>query len=56
VSRIEHLEAGGNGVEGAANQSAARHGMRTLRETEEPQEGRRVAGDGGAQPADLFKP
>jgi hypothetical protein len=42
-----------NGREGAANQSAARCGARKLRETRQAHEGRRVAGNGGAQPATL---
>lgn len=38
-------------MEGAANQNAARCRTRKLREAGQDQEGRRVAGDGGAQPA-----
>jgi len=45
-----------NGREGAANQSAARRGMRKLREAGQAQEGRCVAGNGGAQPTTLSTP
>jgi hypothetical protein len=40
-----------NGREGAANQNAARRAVRKLREAGQTQEGRRVAGNGGSQPA-----